>query len=217
MSAQSLHDRWHALCTRIGAFKSAHESDITFDMLTYMYAHPVRAYHNLEHIGQVLGVYDQAFRLAEDRDLVEFSLWMHDCVYIAERPDNEERSADAAAMIAGLVGAPVGFAERVRTCIMATRHSSQPAPGDASLVADVDLSILSSTAGEYDQYRRQIRREFGFAADDLFVQGRIAFVHRMLGKDAIFATRLFRQTREEAARENLERELGELERGVLLA
>ena len=66
------------------------------------------------------------------------------------------------------------------------------------------------------QARRRIRREFAFAPDDLFTQGRIAFIHRMLDKDAIFATPLFRRGHEEAARENLQRELDELERGVVL-
>lgn len=212
-----LHDRWHALCARVGAFKNAHESDMTFDMLAHFYTHPVRAYHNLDHIAQVLSVFDQCFRLAEDRDLVEFSLWMHDCVYIAERPDNEERSADAAAMIAGLLGCAAGFAERVRECIMVTRHSADPGSGDTALVADIDLSILAAPASEYDHYRRLIRREFAFAADDLFIQGRIAFLHRMLDKEHVFATRYFRSTGEENARANLERELGELEKGLLIA
>lgn len=211
-----LHNRWHDLCTRVGAFKSAHESDITFDMVVHLYEHPGRAYHNLDHIAQVLGAFDQAFRLADDRDLVEFSLWMHDCVYIAERPDNEDRSADAATMIAGLLGVPAGFADRVRQCIMATRHSSDPAPGDASLVADVDLSILSASASEYDHYRRAIRREFAFAEDSLFIQGRIAFLRRMLDKHTIYATRYFKATAEVPARANLARELDDLERAVLL-
>jgi predicted metal-dependent HD superfamily phosphohydrolase len=212
-----LHDRWHALCTRVGAFKNAHESDMTFDMLAHFYTHPPRAYHNLDHIAQILSVYDQCFRLADDRDLVEFSLWLHDCVYIAERPDNEERSADAAAMIAGLLGCAAGFAENVRDCIMVTRHSSDPGTGDTALVADVDLSILAASTGEYDHYRRQIRREFAFAADDLFVQGRIAFLHRMLDKDHIFATRYFRTISEDHARANLDRELEELQQGTLLS
>lgn len=212
-----LHDRWHALCARIGAFKSAHESDMTFDMLAHFYTHPPRAYHNLDHIAQILNVYDQSFRLADDRDLVEFSLWMHDCVYIAERPDNEERSADAAAMIAGLLGCPSGFVERTRECIMVTRHSADPGSGDTALVADIDLSVLAAPAPEYDAYRRLIRREFAFAADDLFIQGRIAFLHRMLDKSHIYATRYFRTTSEEPARTNLDRELEELQRGVLLA
>ena len=32
-----------------------------------MYAHPPRAYHNLDHIAQCLGVFDTVRMLAEDR------------------------------------------------------------------------------------------------------------------------------------------------------
>lgn len=214
--APDLHNRWQALCERVGAFKNVDESDLTFDMLRTLYTHPVRAYHNLDHIAQVLGVFDSARMLAEDRDLVEFSLWLHDCVYFAERADNEDRSADAAAMIAGLLGCEPEFAARVRECIMVTRHSNPPGKGDTALVADVDLSILGAGAAEYDAYRHAIRAEFAFATDDQFLQGRSAFIHRMVDKDQIFATPHFRGELEEAARDNLYRELDDLERGVIV-
>jgi predicted metal-dependent HD superfamily phosphohydrolase len=214
MDHPALHPRWNALCERIGAFKTAEESGLTFDMLRTLYAHPPRAYHNLEHIAQVLAAFDAVRLLAEDRDLAEFALWLHDCVYFAERPDNEERSADAAAMIAGLLGCPAGFADRARDCIMATRHSTPPGRGDAALVADLDLSVLAAPRPEYDAYRRAIRAEFAFADDESFRRGRTAFLHRMLDKDHIFATPHFRKSAEWAARANLGRELDELERGA---
>lgn len=210
------HHRWHALCERVGAFKKIEESDLTFDMLRTLYAHPVRAYHNLDHIAQVLAVFDSAAMLAEERDVVEFTLWLHDCVYFAERPDNEERSADAAAMIAGLLGCAPQFNARVRECIMATRHSNPPGRGDTALVADIDLSILGSGAAEYDAYRHAIRAEFAFADDQQFLDGRSAFVRRMLDKERIYATPHFGRMLESAARGNLCRELDDLEGGRIV-
>lgn len=211
----ALQDRWNALCERIGAFKAAHESDVTFDMLRHLYSHPPRAYHDLAHIEQVLGAFDEVRRLTEQRDQVEFALWLHDCVYFAERPDNEERSADAAAMIAGLLGCPPGFAEGARALIMVTRHSIWPAPGDPAIVADVDLSVLAGSKDNYEAYRAAIRREFGFATDAQFIEGRSAFLRRMLDRDAIYATSYFKQSSERKARANLEQELSELEQGRL--
>ena len=210
MSHPTLHDRWHALCERVGAFKKADESDLTFDMLSTLYAHPPRAYHNLDHIAALLAEFDAVRLLAEDRDALEFALWLHDCVYYPERPDNEERSADAAAMIAGLLGCPPGFAQRVRECIMVTRHSNPPGRGDTALIADLDLSILGAGPAEYDAYRRDIRAEFAFAPDDTFNPGRAAFIQRMLDKDRIFATPHFYSRLETRARDNLARELDDL-------
>lgn len=215
--AEALHDRWNALCARVGAFKSAEEADLTFDMLRTLYAHPPRAYHNLDHIVQLLDAFDQAKMLAENPDAVEFAVWMHDCVYFAERPDNEDRSADAAAMIAGLLGCKPDFTSRVRDCIIVTRHSNPPGRGDTALVADLDLSILGASREEYDQYRRQIRHEFAFAGDELFTHGRRAFVHRMLDKPRIFATPYFFKAMEQKARENLARELDDLDKGLIAA
>jgi predicted metal-dependent HD superfamily phosphohydrolase len=224
----SLRNRWDSLCARVGAFKRVEESDLTFDMLLALYTHPARAYHNLDHIAQVLAAFDDVRGLAEDKDCVEFAIWMHDCVYIAERPDNEERSADAASMIAGLLGCTPEFIAHVRSLIAVTRHSVPPARGDWALIADLDLAILAAPwepspqdaggggAGAvmgYNAYRKAIRREFAFATDDQFIAGRTAFLQRMLERDRVFHTAYFHQRLDRAARENMERELDELAKG----
>lgn len=202
-----MRERWNALCERVGAFGKAAEEDLTFEMIQTFYTHPPRAYHNLEHIAQCLGKFDEVRLLAEDKDAVEFALWLHDSVFFPERPDNEARSADAAATVAGLLGCKGEFAARVRELIFATKHSEPPRAGDEALVADIDLSILAAPAGEYDAYAAAIHEEFGFAGEEMFRTGRSAFLERMLSRDEIFATRWFRQAMEGAARANMEREL----------
>lgn len=204
-----LRHRWEQLCERVGAFKHAHESDLTFEMLTTMYGHPVRAYHNLDHIRQCLETYDSVRGLAEARDEVEFAIWLHDCVFFAERSDNEERSADAAAMIAGLLGCSPDFTRTVRELIGVTRHHDEPARGDPALVADIDLSILGQPTAVYDAYRRAIHDEYAWAGQDLFKQGRMAFLQRMLDKRHIYSTKLFQQDLESRSRDNIQRELDE--------
>ena len=207
-----LRGRWESLCERIGAFKHAHESDLTFEMLWTMYAHPPRAYHNLDHIAQCLEVYDTVRLLADDRDCVEFALWLHDGVFFPERSDNEERSADAAAMIAGLLGCGAEFTLKVRGLIGVTRHHEEPGRGDPALVADIDLSILGQPWEKYDAYRRAIHQEYSWAGEEPFRTGRTAFLQRMLDKDRIYATQLFRRELEARAKDNMERELEELRR-----
>jgi predicted metal-dependent HD superfamily phosphohydrolase len=208
--AGAMHDRWNALSARVGAFAHAADADVTFDMVTSLYATPRREHHNLDHIAACLAVFDGVRMLAEDRDAVEFALWMHDAVYQPERPDNEARSADAAGMIAALLGCAPDFVERVRGFILATRHDGAPAPGDAALVADIDLAELGGEWGAYDRYTQRIRREFGFASDEMFAQGRAAFLERMLAKKWVYATGYFRKEFEARARENMARELEEL-------
>jgi len=212
--ATSMRSRWTELASRIGAFGKSDEALLTFETISTLYTHPPRAYHNLSHIEHCLGVFDGVRMLAEERDCVEFALWMHDCVYIAERPDNESRSADAAGMVAGLLGCEAGFAGRARELIMVTRHNAAPARGDQSLIADIDLSVLGAEPGEYEIYRLTIREEFAFASDEQFRVGRLAFLDRMLERDALYSTPYFRRELEWKARENLEMERAKLVRGV---
>lgn len=211
---EDLRDRWFALCRRIDTHEDVGaDAELTFGMVETLYTHPERAYHNLGHVRACLDVFAEVRMLAEDREAVEFALWMHDCVFDAARPDNEARSADAAGMVAGLLGCAPGFAERVRELILVTRHARTPAGGDASVVSDVDLSVLGSPPAEYEAYRDAIRAEFSFAPAEQFAHGRHAFLERMLDREHIYATGLFRSEREARARENMDREMREIEAG----
>jgi predicted metal-dependent HD superfamily phosphohydrolase len=189
------------------------DAALTLGMVETLYSHPARVYHNLEHVRSCLEIFDGVRLLAEDRDAVEFALWVHDCVFDPERPDNESRSADAAGMIAGLLGCHPDFVERVRALVLVTRHERTPAGGDDGLASDVDLAVLGAEPGAYGRYRRAIREEFAFASDEHFAQGRHAFLERMLGREWIYSTAWFRAEYEARARENMGRELVELEEG----
>jgi predicted metal-dependent HD superfamily phosphohydrolase len=205
-----LHVRWDDLCIRFGSFASAAEGDLTFEMVRGLYAAPPRAYHNLGHVDQCLAVFDSVPRLADHPDVVEMALWLHDCVFIAARDDNEEQSAFVAQTVAGLIGATPDNARLVHAGIMATRHDERRLVGDDALVADIDLSVLAAAPDEYDDYRRAIRTEFAFADDQLFNRGRLSFVERQLRRRHIFSTAYFRAELERDARANLERERDEL-------
>jgi predicted metal-dependent HD superfamily phosphohydrolase len=208
-----MRERWNRLCERVAATGPglSEEENLTYEMILTLYSHPVRAYHNLEHIRQCLEAFDLVRLLAEEKDCVEYAIWLHDCVFIAERPDNEVRSADTAGAVAALLGCRAEFMHRARELIMVTRHDRAPATGDESLVADIDLSILGSGAAEYAAYRRAIRKEFRFADDGMFRAGRCAFLRRMLEREAIYSTVWFKRELEGRARGNMERELEEIE------
>ena len=203
----TMHDRWDRLCARVGAFGSASEADLTYEMISTLYANPSRAYHNLEHIAWCLRAFDEVARLAEHPDACEFALWLHDCVFIPERPDNEARSAEAAAMIAGLLGCDGVFISQVRELILVTKHDSCPVDPDSALVSDVDLAVLGGSEEEYAQYSASIRAEFSFAPEEMFARGRMAFLHRMLDREEIYSTAWYRSTLEKRARANMQREL----------
>ena len=57
-----------------------------------------RAYHTLRHIEACLAWMRDAPLEDDDRIAAEFAIWFHDAVYDTRASDNEERSADLAAM-----------------------------------------------------------------------------------------------------------------------
>ncbi len=205
--------RWDGLCERVGAFSSVDESEMTFEMVRTMYEKPARTYHTLEHVDDCLRVFDKLRMLAEHPDALEFALWLHDCVYFAERHDNEARSADAAGMIAGLLGCDRAFVGEVRELVTITKHDSCPVGGDAALIADIDLSILGADPERYERYRRQVRNEFAFATDEQYAAGRIAVLEKFLDRPRIYSSGYIKGVLEERARENMERELDGLHTG----
>ena len=206
----ALSERWDALCERVGAFADVAESAMTFELVRTTYENPPRTYHTLEHVAHCLRVLDRVRMLADHAEAIEFALWLHDAVFIAERHDNEARSADFAGMIAGLLGCDPFFIEEVRTLVMITKHDSCPIGGDAALVADIDLAILGAEPERYEQYRRQIRNEFVFADDEQYRQGRVAALHKLLDRDHVYTTPNLQGVLEQPALENLDREHADL-------
>lgn len=204
-----MENRWLALCRRI---ETAPEgvAETLYLCLAALYQHPPRAYHTLQHIAECLRVFDEVSSHAASPDAVEFALWLHDCVYVPGRKDNEERSAMVADMMLGALTSDEPLLRQVRPLILATKHDGQAATPDERLLADVDLAILAADPARYDEYTQQIRREFSFAGDEVYQTGRRAFLQTMLQRPVIFATDALRGRWEAAARANLVRELREL-------
>jgi predicted metal-dependent HD superfamily phosphohydrolase len=178
-----------------------------FITLEALYQHPPRVYHTLEHVASCLAIFDEQRQLAKEPKLVEFALWLHDCVYRPATASNEEHSAAIAAMMLAGLGIPDLGRHRVRDMILATRHGAQATTPDAQLVADVDLAILGSSREQHAAYVRGIRAEYAAFDDATWSRGRRAFVQKLLEKPALFITPELAARFEAPARTNLAREL----------
>jgi predicted metal-dependent HD superfamily phosphohydrolase len=175
--------------------------------LSRRYSEPHRSYHTLQHLAECLAALEPALGLAEHPGEVELALWFHDAVYDPRAEDNESRSADLAARALLDAGVPPEVADRVRGLILATRHAEPPATADEQILVDVDLSILGAPPPRFDEYERQVRREYAWAPDDLFRGGRRAILQGFLGRPHIYGTPHFREALEARARENLRRSI----------
>jgi predicted metal-dependent HD superfamily phosphohydrolase len=207
--SEPLRDRWLAFAPRIG---DAGDPASLWVRLERMYASPPRSYHTLHHVGEVLHILDGVRAAAERPDEVELALWWHDAVYDARRTDNEERSAALTAIVAQELGAPDEVAERVRSLVLATRHTGEPLQGDAALIVDIDLAVLACADADYDKYAEAVRAEYRHVSDDAFGTGRAAFLEKMLARERIFRTNALAGL-EPHARTNMSRELLRLRLG----
>ncbi len=162
-----------------------------------------RRYHTLGHLEACLTEIDAARHLAKHPGEVELALWFHDVVYSTRRNDNEARSAELAEELMKGRGAPSEVIERVKAAIMATQHQKDATNADAALVVDVDLSILGQPADVYQEFERNIRREYWWVPRRKFVAGRCAILESFLKRPSIYRFPDFQRRYEATAHLNL--------------
>ncbi len=199
-------ERWAATWARVGG--AAPEGLLA--ALAARHAEPHRHYHSLEHLRECFAGLDASAHLAERSAEVELALWFHDAIYDPRAHDNEEQSARWAerSLLEGGVGREI--AGRVRDLVLATRHDAAPAGADATLLVDIDLSILGAPPARFDAYEVQVRQEYAWVDEGAFREGRARILRAFLGRPAIYGTAWFAERLEVAARENLRRSLQRL-------
>ncbi|MBB5353045.1 putative metal-dependent HD superfamily phosphohydrolase [Haloferula luteola] len=181
------------------------------DQVIGAYGAPGRHYHNFDHLRSSVKCLDRSFG-GDWR--IEGAVWFHDVVYDVHASDNELRSAEwFDAHIAPQL--PRDEAWVIRNLILVTdiRRGPGKDPLEQRMV-DIDLAILSEGRSRYDDYRRQIRREYAHVSAADFCEGRGRILEQCL-RGPIYRTPVF-QAREAMACWNLRRELRDLEHGMIL-
>jgi predicted metal-dependent HD superfamily phosphohydrolase len=178
-----------------------------------------RHYHSLRHLQECLQLLEHWGKNVTAKHEVGMALWFHDAVYDPEREDNEDKSARWAIEALKTIGVADDSVRRIAKLIRATKH---PSPGAKSrtaridgleLMLDIDMAILGSDRARFEEYERQVRREYAHVPDESFARSRSDFIEAMLGNDVIYRTENARSELEVRARENLLRSLHTLRRG----
>ncbi|MFN8441495.1 MAG: hypothetical protein U0175_12020 [Caldilineaceae bacterium] len=180
-----------------------------FEQLVPLYSTPDRAYHNLAHIEACLTEFEAVKSLASDPVALQAAIWFHDVIYDPRSHDNEERSADFAAEQLRSLGMDEAQLEQVKQLILATKHD-RSVIGDATMLVDIDLSILGKPAEEFDRYDAAIRQEYQWVAEDAYRVGRAKVLQKFLDRPSIYQTDYFRIRYEAQARINLQRAIKQL-------
>lgn len=187
-------------------------ADAVYEELVKRYSEPARAYHTLRHIEECRNEFAYNWQLSRDHDAVEMALWFHDIVYDTKAKDNEEKSAEFALQVIHRALLPEDFGEAVTKLILATKHLSPPEDHDAQLLVDIDLSILGQSELRFDEYEKQIRKEYEWVPQEIYAINRSAILRMFLERPRIYSTPIFYAKYERNARKNIERSLSKLNR-----
>ncbi|HEY1048360.1 MAG TPA: hypothetical protein VGE39_01340 [Prosthecobacter sp.] len=191
-------DHWLRLCA---AFPEARNSTSWHTRLVTAYSEPQRAYHSLQHLEECLTFCDEARHAGHLHapDELELAFWLHDAVYDPKGGDNEEQSAALAAEMLG----DTPQAQRVADLIMLTKkHQPGAGPDDAWMI-DIDLAIFAHPLPRVLEYERQIREEYAWVADDVYLTKRREVLAGFLARPRIYLTDFFHQHHEPQARRHL--------------
>jgi len=177
-----------------------------FATLQSLHAQRHRRYHTAAHINACLRHLDAHRDMAARPDLIEIAIWFHDAIY---KPFSKTNEIDSAKMAVDFLDGQLPDAEidAVQSMIELTQSHGHTTDPDTALMLDIDLSILAAPEPIYDQYVRDVRREYRWVPGPIFRKGRAKMLRHFLGMDIIYKTTALRADWETKARVNMAREL----------
>lgn len=199
-------ERWLGPWAALGVERSVRLAELRASLLS-RYREPQRHYHTVQHLDECFERWPEIRDHAAHPAEVALALWFHDAIYDTRRSDNEALSATLARESALDLGVAEDAAQRIADLVLFTRHAIEPQGTDAEALVDVDLSILGAPSARFDEYERQVRREYAWVAEETFRKRRAEVLEQFLGRRHIYSTAVFRERYEPAARANLERSL----------
>ncbi|MBO6796405.1 hypothetical protein [Maricaulis sp.] len=204
----ALRERWALQMTQLGW----RAGDSQIDGIITAYSEPHRRYHGLSHLAHIFDELDRWHTELQTPERCWMAAWYHDIIYDPKGAENEALSAERAARELPRLGAPTALVDDVRRLILATAdHQSGGRDRDDALFLDIDFSILGAPDEVYDTYAEQIRKEYSWAPDDFYREGRAKFLDTAQARQRTFVTDEFETRLGARARANMRREISTLE------
>ncbi|XVV12306.1 HD domain-containing protein [Actinoplanes sp. CA-131856] len=207
---EDLVERFRHAARAAGATAADGDLDAAGGYLLTRWSEPLRQYHTVQHLTDVLNVIDLHASLAPHPERVRLAAWMHDAVYDprALGDTNERDSAEFAEGLLTTLGVPEATAAEVARLVSLTAgHATENDDPDGELLCDADLAVLAGDDEQYAAYTAAIRREYAHVPDDAFRDGRAQVLKALLELPSIYRLAPLREQWEARARANLEKEL----------
>ena len=144
-----------------------------------------RHYHNLMHLNNLfyeMEKVEKEISLSSlDKAVLKYSIFFHDIVYDPTQRDNEEKSLELFKDFAQDLGLFEHIVQVVEDSILATKnHSNKPKYDISNLFLDLDLSILASEPVEFEEYEKNIRKEYSFVSEEDYNLARRNIMQKLL-------------------------------------
>lgn len=200
----TLHQNFKDLFQKYNQDNSLQEN-LWLEIETY-YTSKKRHYHTLSHLENLFQELLSIQEKFENWETVQFSIFYHDMIYNASRNDNEEKSAILAIERLKEIGISEAEILKCHHQILMTK-SHEISDSDTNYFTDADLSILGKSWETYEEYFKQIRKEYRIYPDFMYNRGRKKALKHFLEMERIFKTDYFFEKYEKQARQNLKNEL----------
>ena len=196
-------NRWESL---MNALELSASPDC-YDALYAAYSEQHRFYHTVNHIEAMLWHYDAVKDLAERPSELELAIWFHDAIYKPLSKSNELDSAEWAKEFLLSNGFDQEGAGRVFGLIMATLHNGEDKNKvkDQKLIVDIDLTILGASPEVYEEFERNVRKEYKMVPWFIYRRKRKELLKSFLNSASIYSLDHFKDKYENVARKNIGR------------
>ena len=226
MLSQLDHNRvqveWKKLASSL-SLSELHSNQI-WNVIRMHYSEPLRKYHNLNHLDDILTLKEEFLNRINDNTTVSLAIFFHDIIYDPTSGKNEEDSSNLFQELFSQNDESIAITltpeviAKVSQYINDTKaHAVLESPDmDLKLFIDLDMSILGKSRETYINYANAIRLEYIHADDSTYCEKRAAFLeHTLANTSFIFATETFRGRYEASARENMTWECKQLKVGLI--
>lgn len=228
MQSITLREAW-SFCLGVYPEINQTAAEKVYADLIREYTRPERAYHNVNHLIQMINSIQEMMNIYKFGDartskaIMYLATFFHDYRYVTNGSNmdglsNEEVSAYLAyEMLLGIGLTNVYVLESIVSLIVFTeKHQIDPKrnPGEMEqqIFLDADMGILGADPYKYDEYKEGIRFEYSNIDPERYIAGRSNFLHGIRSKKAIFYTEYMNQLYRDQVMDNVNTELKELDK-----
>ena len=175
--------------------------------IEHNYSNKKRRYHTLGHLENLFVQLEEVKDEINHWETILFTLYYHDIIYNALKSDNEEKSAELAEKRMKQLSVPIEMINACKAQILATKKHLDHSASDTNYFTDADLSVLGQEWEIYEQYYKNVRKEYAVYPNVIYNPGRKKVLNHFLNMEKIYKTAYFNSKFESQAKLNLKREM----------